>query len=90
MILGWPIILNKKTFYGLIYSSLFFQIFACRKIRKIYKSNNMLRYFSEKRFISKLFFTYWYGKKYKNGISNKIKKEIDIISMKKKMMQIIQ
>ena len=50
----------------------------------------MFQYFSEKRFISKLFFTYWYGKKYKNGISNKIKKEINIISMKKKMMQIIQ
>jgi len=50
----------------------------------------MFQYFTEKRFISKLFFIYWYGKKYKNGISNKIKKEIDIISMKKKMMQIIQ
>ena len=50
----------------------------------------MFQYFTEKRFISKLFFIYWYGKKYKNGISNEIKKEINIISMKKKMMQILQ
>ena len=46
----------------------------------------MFQYFTEKRFISKLFFIYWYGKKYKNGISNEIKKEINIISMKKKMI----
>ena len=90
MILEWPITLNKQYIFFYIYSSLFYQIFVCRKIRKSYKSKKMFQYFSEKRFISKLFFTYWYGKKYKNGISNKIKKEINIISMKKKMMQIIQ
>ena len=58
MILGWPITLNKKYIFFYIYSSLFYQIFVCRKIRKSYKSKKMFQYFSEKRFISKLFFTY--------------------------------
>ena len=49
----------------------------------------MFQYFTEKRFISKLFFIIDMVKNMKMVRPKKIKREIDIIFMKKKMMQII-
>ena len=50
----------------------------------------MFQYFTRKRVISKLYFIFWYGKNTKMVRFNKIKKEIDIISMKKRRWCILQ